>query len=240
MFGAYQAGAWQVLAKCFRPDIVVGASVGALNGWAIAGGCPPEELIGQWLNPGWAPVAGRRWAPPWRGMLDGAALHQAIRRLWSQYRPRSAVAVVVTDLVRLQPRLFCNDEIRWQHLAASCAAPFCYPLVRVEGRLYADGGLLAPAPVWAAVAMGATRVVLVHLLARPASRLLGAAMRALRTLVPAGRRAPHNAAILTIAPHQPLGRLRDSLLWNATNIERWIEQGRRDARQVLEALQRFP
>ena len=45
MFGAYQAGAWNVLSQRFQPDMVVGTSVGALNGWAIAGGCPPDELL---------------------------------------------------------------------------------------------------------------------------------------------------------------------------------------------------
>ena len=51
MFGAYQAGAWRELSACFQPDMVVGTSVGALNGWVIAGGCPPEELIRFWADP---------------------------------------------------------------------------------------------------------------------------------------------------------------------------------------------
>src|SRR5579862_9012522 len=42
MFGAYQAGAWRELSASFRPDLVVGTSAGSLNGWSIAGGCPPE------------------------------------------------------------------------------------------------------------------------------------------------------------------------------------------------------
>jgi len=45
MYGAYQAGAWKALADVFRPDLIVGTSIGALNGWAIAGGCEPDELI---------------------------------------------------------------------------------------------------------------------------------------------------------------------------------------------------
>jgi predicted acylesterase/phospholipase RssA len=32
MFGAWQAGAWSVLARHFQPDLVVGASAGSLNG----------------------------------------------------------------------------------------------------------------------------------------------------------------------------------------------------------------
>ena len=51
MFGAYQAGAYRAIAELAPPDIVVGASVGALNGWSIAGGCTPDHLIERWLHP---------------------------------------------------------------------------------------------------------------------------------------------------------------------------------------------
>ena len=50
MYGAYQAGAWKALADVFHPDLVVGASIGALTGWAIAGGCHPDELVDRWLH----------------------------------------------------------------------------------------------------------------------------------------------------------------------------------------------
>jgi len=54
MFGAYQAGAWKVLSEQIEIDLVVGASVGAVNGWSIAGGCSADELIenGAILLPG--------------------------------------------------------------------------------------------------------------------------------------------------------------------------------------------
>ena len=38
MFGAYQAGVWKALSGKFAPDIVVGASIGAFNGWYVASG----------------------------------------------------------------------------------------------------------------------------------------------------------------------------------------------------------
>src|SRR5437667_282201 len=44
MFGAWQAGAWKALASRFQPDLVVGASVGSLNGYAIAGGASGQAL----------------------------------------------------------------------------------------------------------------------------------------------------------------------------------------------------
>ncbi len=51
MFGAYQAGAYRAIAAHTDIDMVVGASVGALNGWPIASGCTPEHLIARWLDP---------------------------------------------------------------------------------------------------------------------------------------------------------------------------------------------
>ena len=51
MFGAYQAGAWKALSREISPDMVVGASVGALNGWLIASGVAAEELEQRWLDP---------------------------------------------------------------------------------------------------------------------------------------------------------------------------------------------
>ena len=44
LFGAWQAGAWSVLVDHIRPDLIVGASVGSLNGYVIASGGTPEEL----------------------------------------------------------------------------------------------------------------------------------------------------------------------------------------------------
>ena len=51
MFGAYHAGAFQTIRASIEPDLVVGTSVGALNGWPIAGGCTPEQLTARWLDP---------------------------------------------------------------------------------------------------------------------------------------------------------------------------------------------
>src|SRR6266540_2616244 len=50
MFGAYQAGAWSVLSEVVKPDLVIGASIGSLNGWLIAGGSSAAELEQRWLT----------------------------------------------------------------------------------------------------------------------------------------------------------------------------------------------
>src|SRR6202046_1475091 len=77
MYGAYQAGAWRAIADVFQPDLIVGASIGAINGWAIAGGCPPDELIERWLNLEDA-AAHYRWKFP-RSLLDGVLDTRALQ-----------------------------------------------------------------------------------------------------------------------------------------------------------------
>src|ERR1039458_9129711 len=77
MFGAYQAGAWNVLSQRFQPDMVVGTSVGALNGWAIAGGCSPAALVAMWRDPATAGVMRLRFPLlPWNGWIDPAGLRR--------------------------------------------------------------------------------------------------------------------------------------------------------------------
>ena len=61
--------------------------------------------------------------------------------------PAIDFAVVITDLLRLKPRVVPESEVTWRHLAASCAVPLVLPQMRIDGRLYSDGGLLNPVPV---------------------------------------------------------------------------------------------
>src|SRR5438067_1634307 len=75
MFGAYQAGVWDRLCEVIRPDIVVGASVGCLNGWLIAAGGTGRELTDRWLNLG--DLATVRWRVPsdfTEGLIDNSVL----------------------------------------------------------------------------------------------------------------------------------------------------------------------
>ena len=53
LYAAWEVGVWKALHALpgVQPDIVVGASAGALNGWAIAGGCTVQELEREWLEP---------------------------------------------------------------------------------------------------------------------------------------------------------------------------------------------
>jgi len=232
LFGAYQAGAWRELATRFRPDMVVATSVGALNGWAIAGGCPPEELIDQWRNP--VSAGFLRWRVPlvpWRGFFDAATFRAHLERLCTSYSPRLPFGVVITDLTRLRSRLVATPDLTCNHLAAACAIPFGLPPVRVDGRWCVDGGLLGALPLWAAAEMGATHAVAIHALPLLPSRVLRGLVQIVRWLSPEHRYAGR-LSVTMIAPRAPLGSLMDSTRWEKNRIDRWIELGANDARSI--------
>lgn len=217
MFGAWQAGAWAALAEnpgASRFDLVVGASVGSLNGYAIAGGASPEELCTFWRQPEMA-------------RLD--RLPEVIRELMDRYPPKAEYACVLTDLFRMKPRVFSGGEITWRHLAASCAVPGYLPFYRIDGRLYGDGGLPNPLPLWEAAGLGAKRIVALHALPEIPSAILRPFVKIFRMIF--GHNPPLDPGIeLTmILPGCRLGSMHDALHWNASNIEKWIQQGRRDA-----------
>jgi len=232
LFAAYQAGAWKVLAEHFQPDLVVGASAGALNGWAIAGGCPASELIAEWIGPAAAGlIHPRRPILRWCGWFDPAPLARHVQELFARFQPRVPYALTMVEVPRLRRVCVRGERVMPAHLMASCAIPCGYPPVRLDGRWFVDGGLLDVVPVWAAVEMGATRVIAVNALPRMPSATLRTAVRLVRAVGPAPARFP-GLDVIEIRPAAPLGALRDSIVWKEANIRRWIGQGQEDARAL--------
>src|SRR5689334_5347577 len=85
LFTAYQAGVYKALWPHWKPDLVVGASAGALNAWMIAARIHPDELIEQWLHPDAAGTV-KFHKPPnlWRG-FDPAPLLARTRRMQREF-----------------------------------------------------------------------------------------------------------------------------------------------------------
>ncbi len=231
MYGAYQAGAWKVLSETFQPDIVVGASIGALNGWAIAGGCPADELIERWLN--LESAAKYRWNLPksvFSGVLDGGPLRAAIHEIHASFQPRTEFALVVTDLLKLRPKMVSGAEVTARHLVASTAIIGVFDQVRLDdGRVYSDGGLLAAAPIWAAAQLGAQRIIVLNVLPEAPGIVAKTFVAAVRRLAPEGPQHDPAIEILTVMPEKLLGPPREMLYWTRPNAEAWIRRGEQDA-----------
>ena len=233
MFGAYQAGAWKALARNFRPDLVVGASAGALNAWAIAGGCSPEELCAIWTTRETADLMRRRRGPmvPWRGVFDSDLVHSKVNDLYARFRPVIPYGTSIVQLPRFRQVWVRGEDMTAAHLRASCAIPFGFPPERIDGKYYVDGGLLSPVPLWAAMQMGATSAVAINVLEFMPSVVLRAGVGAFRAAM-APKVDFSRIAVTWIRPSVPLGTVRDALFWKEENARRWIELGGRDAAAV--------
>jgi NTE family protein len=215
MFGAWQAGVWSGL-TAGAPELVVGASVGSLNGYAIAGGATGEELCEFWRD---ARVGRFR------------ALPQTIRALMERYPPRMDYALTMTDLASMKPKIVRGD-VTWRHLAASCAIPGLIPQQRIGGRWYSDGGLLNPLPVWAAVELGATEIIASHALPEIPSSALKPLVKGFRRVFGHHPPLPAGVRLVTIEPEGPLGSIGDALRWNEENVEKWIARGREAGKNI--------
>ena len=219
-------GVWKALRDRISIDLVVGASAGAWNGWAIAGGATVDELERDWLDPATGRILA--WGPHSKGLLRPENLHRKSRDLFARYRPRIPFGATVVEVPRLRARLVRDGDVTWQHLAASGSIPFCHRPVRIGGKYYVDGGLRGALPLWAAEAMGATRAIAVNALTHPL-------FRAVHTLLDR-HRASAALEVIRIEPSEPLGRLRDAVVWSEPLIARWLALGERDGARALRSI----
>src|SRR5215472_6852440 len=170
LYAAWEVGVWKALHQRFQPDIVVGASAGAWNGWAIASGATPEELESEWLDKSTSKLM--PFGLHITGCLRPEALHAKARDLASRYQPRIPFGLTVVEVPRLRVHLVRNKEISWEHLAATCTIPCGFPPMRIDGKFYVDGGFMGALPVWAAETMGADRAIALNVLTTLPFRML--------------------------------------------------------------------
>jgi NTE family protein len=237
MYGAYQAGAWKTLADVFHPDLIVGTSIGALNGWAIAGGCDPDELIDRWLN--LASASRYRWKLPrtiFGGVLDSEPLQNLVREIHHSFSPRIDYAMVITDLLTLKPRIVHGPDVTWRHLLATGAIVGIFDQVRLDGRLCSDGGLLSALPLWAAAELGATKVLAINLLPQAPGFIAKSFSGAARRISPFRPHVPSSVEVITVVPEALLGSPAEMLYWNRENAAKWIAQGQADALRLKHSI----
>lgn len=147
------------------PDYVVGTSAGSLVGALYASGMNAVQLQQTALRI--EEVAIADWMVPIvnRGLFRGEALARYVNesvagRLIEDMR--IPLGVVAVDLANGQPILFRRGDTGTA-VRASSAVPAVFQPVRIAGRDYVDGGLVAPVPVQFARQMGAEVVIAVDI-----------------------------------------------------------------------------
>lgn len=163
-----------LLERGVRPDLVVGSSVGALNGVALAaspGLAAVASLTETWSRLQARDVFGSSVAGQIGNLVrHGTFLHEstALRRLIHDSAgdariedlavPFQCVAASVEDAAA---HWFSSGPVV-DAVLASCAVPGLLPPVRIGEKHYLDGGLVASVPVGRAVELGAQRVFVLH------------------------------------------------------------------------------
>lgn len=174
--GAIQVGMLEALVeRGIRPDLVLGCSVGALNGAALARQPDADgvaHLRKVWLSlrtEDVFPAAGR-FTAPWMLFRKGLGMHpnHGVRALIERFagfdRFEDAVArfeVVATSLDTGRDRWFTSGPIV-EPILASAALPAVFPPVTIDGERYIDGGVVDNVPISRAVALGAQRIYVLH------------------------------------------------------------------------------
>ncbi|MDO5301168.1 MAG: patatin-like phospholipase family protein [Tissierellia bacterium] len=232
--GSYQMGAYMaVLEEGLEISAVVGTSIGALNGAFIVQGAV-EALLEVWKNAAFSTgedfleaygkLKGESFPNPIHlfqtvrsaGQVDPKPLKELIHRHIDEEKIRNSpldYGLTVYSLSENKTKSLFVDEIPRgklnSYLEASCTFPI-FPPVKIDGKLYMDGGLGNNLPFEMVLDRGLTPVIL-------------------RTNPPAeGEKMPPGA--LVVAPRAPLGGTLD---FDPMTTEERMQRGYRHAKRIL-------
>jgi predicted acylesterase/phospholipase RssA len=185
--GAYQIGALTYLQRVgWRPDMLVGTSIGAVNAAALGSGLPLEGLRERWLDLETGDVQKMRADDVFvdnmlmqrTHMFDTDPLLSTIAGTSSKWHDRPwiypeilngeaapyDVWITAVDKAEHQLVTFSNrsrEGILPRMVQASCSIPLWYEPTTFGGRTYVDGGVISNTPFRKALVEGATEIVVV-------------------------------------------------------------------------------
>jgi NTE family protein len=175
ILGAAEAGMLQALAEHgVTPDLVIGSSVGAINGAAYAyepGMAGARRLTAMWTELGSSDVFGAGVVSQ-IGTLARSGTHlydnDGLRTLLGTHLRATRIEdlavpfqCVAASIERAAERWFSRGPVVDAVLASS-AVPGLLPPVVMDGEHYLDGGLVDSVPVGRALALGARTVYVLH------------------------------------------------------------------------------
>lgn len=173
--GALQVGMLKALTEHgIVPDVVLGCSVGALNGAAYALS-PDADGVAR-LEEHWSDTAGdlmpsSRLPPAVQLIRKGESLHpnDGLRRTLelllgatSRFEDLQLPFECVAAEIETAEEHWFTEGYLVPAVLASAALPAVYPVVTVEGRRYLDGGVVNNVPVSRAVELGCREIYVLH------------------------------------------------------------------------------
>jgi NTE family protein len=236
--GAIEVGMLrELLDRGERPGCVVGASAGAINAAYFAGrpdGAGVAMLEAMWCLLGM--VLRRR-----PHLVEATALRVLLEKNLSYARVEHAAIplhIVATDMLAGNEIVLSTGPVV-DAVLASAAIPGVFPPVRIGGQDLVDGGVANNTPISVAVALGATRIVVLPAgfacaLRAPPSSAIAQAMHALtlviaRQLVRDLEFYSSRAEIIVVPPLCPL----EVSPYDYTQCDRLIERAAEKTRGWL-------
>jgi NTE family protein len=264
-FGAIQVGMLrELVAHGVVPDLLVGASVGALNGIYFCSDPTPAGVAR--LEAVWCglrrsdvfPLSPRHLLGIFMGaasLVDPSGLRGLIARHLSRAHLEDTVIpvhVAATDLLTGASVLLSSGPAA-DAILASCAIPGAFPPVRIGDQYLIDGAVASNTPVMAALALGCTRLVVLPTgfacaLSKAPTGALASAFHALNLLVARQlvRDLEHLAGhveVATVPPLCPLAvspydfsRAHELIERAAQSTRRWLESGGLEQQRIPGAL----
>ena len=264
-FGAVQAGMLRELVLAgILPDMVVGSSVGAING-AYFAGSPTTQGVAQ-LEAIWCSLRRQDVFPFTFRSLAGLIGRRnfvvdprGLRRLLEDnlsFKDLEQAAlplhVVATDLLSgAAARLSSGSAV--DAVLASCAIPVAFPPVHIGERYLIDGAVASNTPIRVAMELGASRIVVLP--TGFACAMDGPPRAAIATLLHAVtlltahqmimelERYGGQVEIITVPPLCPLSvspydfsRAHELIERAATQTHHWLEQGGMEKQRIPAAL----
>jgi len=173
--GAMEVGFYQAINDLdLSFDLVVGSSVGALNGAFIAAGMPPRELAELWRRIRRNDVLAWNWPVLWRG--GGPMMLDPLRRLLRKTLPRLRFEEMQIPLVVTTTDLLLGTPVHWQGtgdvvepVIASMSLPGVFPPVLIAGRQLVDGAVANNVPFAPALERGVHEMLLILCTCCPAA-----------------------------------------------------------------------
>jgi NTE family protein len=176
VLGALQVGQMRALVEAgITPDLIVGTSVGALNGATFAARPTLEgldALADVWIRLDSSDLfPGSRVARAWKMLRRGEALYpnSGIRSLAEHIGVKTyeelqiPLRVVASNLRTGKEQVFSTGSLT-DTILASTAMPGVFSPVILDGESYVDGGVVNNVPISVAVAAGAKNVYVLNCL----------------------------------------------------------------------------
>jgi NTE family protein len=238
----------ELVASGVVPDLVVGSSVGALNG-AYFAGAPSAQGVTR-LEAIWRGLRRSDVFPvTWRSLI-GLLSHRdfivdpsGLRGVLERHLPHREIEQAAVPLHVVATDLLGGGTVRLssgpavEAVLASCAIPAAFPPVRIGGRYLIDGAVASNTPISVAVELGAKRIVVLPTgfacaLDSPPRGAIACALHAITLLIAHQlvtdiERFGKQAEIVTVPPLCPLGVSPYDFSHAAELIERAAQQTHR-------------